>query len=243
VWPLAKGEYIAMCEGDDFWTDKNKLQYQIERLRAYPQCQVSFHCCYWLDNKGRQGKITDYGTEERVFSLAEVIVGGGGFMTTPSVMYHRSLVDDLPDWFCDVPVGDYYSQILASTSGGALYLPIDSACYRLFTTGSWTLNEAAHTLKNQSIADLSNNHINYLAKLKELIPNDNGKDIDFAIAYQLCRCATLALLSNDRLQFKKIIIQSWHYHNSISLKQRLLYRFRSMPLVLQLGLVFFRKIT
>lgn len=243
VWPLVKGEYIAMCEGDDFWTNKSKLQYQIEKMQANPQCRVSFHNCQWLDNKGKQGAITDYGREDKIYPLSDVIRGGGGFMTTPSVVYHRSFIDNLPDWFCDVPVGDYYSQTLASVNGGALYLPKSYACYRLFTPGSWTVNEASHTLRKQSATTLADRHTKYLRKLKNMLPRENNEDIDYAIAYQLCRCATLALLSKDYQSFKLIMVESWQYKNDISVKQWGLHKFRHFPWLLYRALRLVRKVT
>ena len=49
-----KGKYIAICEGDDYWIDPNKLQMQVDFLESHPEYSMCFHDVDIKAEKGRE---------------------------------------------------------------------------------------------------------------------------------------------------------------------------------------------
>lgn len=48
----AEGDYLAFCEGDDYWTDKNKLEKQVSYMREHPEVVLTFHDVMQVDKAG-----------------------------------------------------------------------------------------------------------------------------------------------------------------------------------------------
>ncbi len=141
-YPRAKGKYIALCEGDDYWTDPKKLQIQIDEMKKNPDVNISFHPSHELIDNMKGNTLSDYSEQNKIFTTSEVILGGGNFIPTASLIIKKEVVENLPSWFyTDAPVGDYFIQILGSIKGGALYINKCMAIYRKGHSGSWSMEE------------------------------------------------------------------------------------------------------
>lgn len=137
-YPRVKGKYIAVCEGDDYWTDPYKLQKQYDALEKHPEVDMCAHTADRVvaDTKEKVGGIRP-SKEDTIFTAVEVINGGGGFVATNSLMYRAELVKKIPE-FRKILMLDYTLQIQGSLRGGMLYLKDDMSAYRVMAKGSWT---------------------------------------------------------------------------------------------------------
>lgn len=131
-----RGEFIAFCEGDDYWLDKRKLERQVRQLEAHGEkVNLSFHAALKVTEAKRSiSEICVYSSTR--FTASEVIRAGGGFMPTASLVIRRRALEQLPVWLTDMPIGDYFIQAIAAAGGGALYLPQVMSAYRWKSSSS-----------------------------------------------------------------------------------------------------------
>ena len=152
----AKGEYIALCEGDDFSIDKDKLQYQIDKMKNHENCNISFHPAKIVfDQKITNGITSRHLDHDTIFDIKEVIKGDGGFCPTVSVIIKKVVTDNLPFFFKTAPVGDYFIQIFGALESGALYIDRTMSAYRKHDGGIWTSKQKSFDLIKTFALDMS----------------------------------------------------------------------------------------
>ena len=125
------GKYMAMCEGDDYWTDPLKLQKQVDFLEAHPDYSLCFHNAIILYEDSTPQRQPVYFCNEDVkdtTTTADVIKGW--YIPTASVVLRKEYVDNLPEWFKDVYNGDWGIQLMLSTKGKIKYINELMSIYR-----------------------------------------------------------------------------------------------------------------
>ncbi len=131
VYPKLTGKYIAICDGDDCWTDPMKLQRQVDLLEKNPGYVMCFHKVNTMDQHGNLIYAEKESDKVVKYSSSDIIHLS---IPTLSVVY-RNCVQTFPEEICSVKSGDTFLFGMLSTYGGAISMGMVAANYRIHTNG------------------------------------------------------------------------------------------------------------
>lgn len=132
VIPKVRGKYVAICEGDDYWTDAHKLQKQVDFLEAHPDYSMCFHRARVLSQDGRTSCFDFSGLEEREYSANEIV--SGWLIPTASIVYRSSVVVPTHKDFTN---GDVILHAACVSAGRVYCMTDEMSVYRLHA-GGWS---------------------------------------------------------------------------------------------------------
>jgi glycosyltransferase involved in cell wall biosynthesis len=143
-FPRIKGKYFAICEGDDYWIDKYKLQKQVNFMEDNDEFSICFHPVkIYIQNKHifKKGFLPDVHAITDIKDLALI-----NYIHTPSVMYrtNKQVFDDL-NKFPVLKVGDYLLHMLFAKHGKIIKLSGNMAVYRIHNSGTWSMKNTGYT--------------------------------------------------------------------------------------------------
>jgi glycosyltransferase involved in cell wall biosynthesis len=131
-----RGEYVALLEGDDYWTDPEKLARQVALLDSEPSTPACAHPAEYVDAEGnRAGTIPPSGTLEPALDFARILEANR--LPTASLVYRRALLPDLPAWTEGLYMSDWPTQLELARHGPIRTLPQIMSAYRWHPDGAW----------------------------------------------------------------------------------------------------------
>lgn len=146
----SRGRYVSIVEGDDFWTDSQKLARSIAMFEDSDNLSIVFHQVEAFAEEGAElpahyaesGGVFPAGLEGTRFGLNDIL--RVNFIQTCSATLLRSAIGVPPEWLGGARLIDWPIFILAARHGDIGFIPRVMARYRVHETGLWsTRNEQA----------------------------------------------------------------------------------------------------
>lgn len=138
VFPRARGKYIAICEGDDHWTDPQKLQKQVDVLEKDENLMGCFHeaIVEYGDYEVPFSRENNNDLERGGFSLKDIL-HSEWLIPTASLVF-RNVGIEFPDMVKKMKVGDFALCCLVFSKGPGYYLDEPMARYNKRNPSSFT---------------------------------------------------------------------------------------------------------
>ncbi|MBQ8635611.1 glycosyltransferase [bacterium] len=136
-----KAQYVAWCEGDDYWTDENKLQKQADFLDCHPDYSGCFHPVKVI-YENNEKKSAFYPAKKTMLGKNKITLNEllhKNYIQTNSIMYRWRFQDgSLGQYFFEyILPGDWYLHLLHAKCGPIGYIDEVMSVYRRQPQGIW----------------------------------------------------------------------------------------------------------
>lgn len=140
-------EFIAMCEGDDYWIDATKLQRQYSFLNNHDTHSMCFHAVRYLYNDGNICDVHKYQSNNYECNIREAIMDSS-YSKLNAIMYRKSKYGNgFLEWVHNCPVGDAPMELTLFVKGKVAYINEVMSCYRCVANNSWS--KRMESIKNK----------------------------------------------------------------------------------------------
>ncbi len=227
TFAAARGKYIALCEGDDYWTDPYKLQKQVDFLEANPDYSICCTNAYYIKESNHFALLEndifiDRDKPAKTIEQDDLLYQNC-ILTLTAVF--RNTGKSLAPWIERVDLGDWSIHILNSFSGRIKYLADITAAYRKHDKGIFSMQGD----KKQLISYIKTGEI-----IRENIPQPLAQKM---IAGQRARLREL-LRAYKQEQSSRLFLKYFRrYAHILSFGDKIRYSFTLLILLIKRSLV------
>ena len=238
--------YMALCEGDDYWTDPNKLQMQVDILENNKHLNGCFHRAeirkepnvkYWYSDSelkpDKQGRIFwpnyNFHPKNNLCNIKDIIEG---CIATASVVYRYDKNFQYPEWFEDVFIaGDRAMHSFMIKSGYFYYIDRPMSIYRMAkgsnSSDNGNLSNIAQTTQQWlDLFDKIDKYFDYT--YKHIIEDEKHLYVNAAFKNVILnkhKTALIDLINN----YPDYAFSNLHYNEKVKEKRKKIYKILGIP--------------
>ncbi len=134
----ARGEYIAICEGDDYWIDDCKLQKQVDALEKHKEHSICFHDVVECYEDSKKSNFLACKKQKEVTLLQDILQRN--YIPTCSVVFRNQNITNIPHWFVKSMAGDWLLHLINAQYGSILYIDKVMGVHRIHQGCIWSSN-------------------------------------------------------------------------------------------------------
>jgi hypothetical protein len=146
------GDYIAFCEGDDYWTDTHKLQKALEFLESHPDYSVCFNAVVmYYESENRYAPHPGQSFLGKDTLTTEDLIEANNICGFSSCMYRASIVRNLPEGIFDIYTVDWMFNMACGRLGKIRFIRDPMSVYRIHAKGEWSGRSTIDQLRDQLV--------------------------------------------------------------------------------------------
>ncbi len=198
----ANGKYIAICEGDDYWTDPSKLQRQVDFLEENKDSVGCFHNSITVDENDKvTSKQYFKNTKKTSYTQHDALTYLASGYSTSSLVFRKNALENKIKEFAKIG-SDFILDIIITEHGDLYYINETMSAYRIHSGGIWQGNNDAHNFRVK------------LHRYLFLYKKESYKKIDEGFIKNKIFVLSKYLLYNSRIRGEKL--KFLYYYNKFA---------------------------
>lgn len=222
ICPKLTGKYVAVCEGDDYWCDTNKLQMQVDFLENHNDYVACVHNTKVFNCVTGEETFINSSMHDMDIQFKKVVESGNSQFQISSLMCRKEYFE-LPDILRAKGFTDYPLSIYLMFNGKIRYLKETMSVYRWFTKGSWTSRNYLNVSKENQL-QRQKDLLDFLYNLKQYTKTHNINKNYYEDIVKVVRIQEVKLLLLEE-NGKKILENYKDIYDDLSMLEKLKLRF------------------
>lgn len=151
AFEACNGDYIAIMEGDDYWTDPYRLEKHIQFLENHRECSLSFNRIIFYDQDNSDYKINDWGNtrEDYKYYTSKQQIVGNRIGNLSACVLRTSFIRELKPELFELGIADWMLGIVFGQYGFLAELKEPMSVYRIHGNGQWSKQKEEAQIQHQ----------------------------------------------------------------------------------------------